>query len=397
MIARAPEYVPFAERRPWQMKRQAEIDAAHFLSAQGADFVRRNQASALSQRAEQAAELLQSEVSDVAACRANGEALSAWVRSWGDPEHIVDRELLDWADSEARCHVEGSWGIDGDAGRVRMHWDHKCGNSHLCQWEIRQEQARLAKRYADVIARWSEASPLHRVFYAVFTVPNVAPGRLIDGKEGAWSRWCAWHDATQPVTDDARKRYGYGPRKRAMPAWRAVDGRTDGICGALVSQEDPLSKHRDWNIHQNAVLLVRGPFDFEQVRATWGYDVELRQVDSPREIERHGGLAAAIAAQIAEVLKYIAKGAAGETGGFREWGPELFREWYHAQKGRRRVRSYGALNGIKDEDESEGDQTFWCGSIWWQGGSYRVGLVSDDKFLCWAPGGGHQFGPRAPP
>jgi hypothetical protein len=40
-----------------------------------------------------------------------------------------------------------------------------------------------------------------------------------------------------------------------------------------------LSAHGDWNIHLNVILLIEGPFDWNEARESWGANVEVRAID----------------------------------------------------------------------------------------------------------------------
>ncbi len=258
-------------------------------------------------------------------------------------EHQIADYLTDVADATGRddlrvvanqmsaCRMSGTVGIVPGGGHV-IAWDHKCGHVRLCPDESREETQRIAEFYQGPIVAFAKENPFHRIFYCVLTLPNYPAGGLAAGKREIFERYKAL------MKDEA----------------------CDNVRGSLVIQEDPLSKGEQWNIHLNAILLVSGRFDFKALREAWGYNLEISQVDPDQvmsailELVKYS--AQAVTAKSMDGEK-TAKGAPGLT----DWPHDLFLEWYDAQKGFRRTRSYGGLykiysrkwNALSDKERAQ--------------------------------------------
>lgn len=321
--------------------------------------------------------------------------------------------MADQAERMMLCRTVGTIGAkDGGEGHV-VAWAFKCGDGRLCPDEAREHVRHEAHRYVPEIIKWRNRGRGRRVFYAVFTTPN-APD-LAAGIKDMFERWRAFLDELRPVTGADRERWDYGPRKRQVPVWRpgtatephpykrAEDGRPtrlyadDGIHGALVQLEVPLSARGDWNIHLNAMLCVQGRFDFEEVRRRWGFNVHLQEVKGG---ERE------LAASMLELIKYAArhvgeksagKAAAGESEAppMIDWPAARLWEFFQASHGARWLRSYGALHGIPDP-EPEAASVVWVGRLnFTDAGTYWVDLIQGPNFQ--APAGiPHMPGYRVP-
>lgn len=227
------------------------------------------------------------------------------------------------------CRQSGSVGLLPDGGHV-IYWDYKCGLTRLCPDESREETQRLTDFYHPEMMDFLKQSPTHRIFYAVLTTHNYRPGDLVRGKREQFDQVKAFI--------------------KTFP----------GIQGALVIQEDPLSAHADWNVHLNVFFLVRGAFDYKQVREQWGANVHIQHIK---------GDEAAIRAALREAIKYSAqivpeKSEEKANDGVRaysvdgmdsgldpdthapamtQWPAVRWCEWWDAQQGFRRTRAYGVL------------------------------------------------------
>lgn len=171
------------------------------------------------------------------------------------------------------CRCSGNWGYhDTPAGaRIVVAWDQKCGLARLCPDESRVEGRRLARRYLPHFVDWAARSPWHRVQKFVVTWPNI------------------------PAAELARfKRLQFQIFNKLQKRFRAVKG-------SLITQEDPLSRRGDWNLHLNVLALVHGRFSWEEVRAAWfelsrhlfpeceapSYQIDFQQLDKdPRALHR---------------------------------------------------------------------------------------------------------------
>jgi len=254
------------------------------------------------------------------------------------------------------CRVSGSHGIEIREGKkinaVRA-WDHKCGQAKLCPDESRLEGQRLAERYLPEVGSFALKTG-NRIFYAVLTMPNYAPGALLEGKKEIYKKWTSLllrikRSKNKPLSDPFR--------------------RLNAIKGALVVQEDPLSAKLDWNVHLNIMLLVHGNFDFEDLRNAWGYNLEIRHIK-----------AVDLAKSFLEICKYQVKAIAekssdghSEAPGMMQWDSALWLEWWRANKGFRRTRSYGCIFNLPEVIEPEVEvETIWLGRMRFDHDQYEV-------------------------
>jgi hypothetical protein len=233
----------------------------------------------------------------------------------------------------AGCRRCGVVGYRPGDGRVVVAWDAKCGNVRLCPDEAVQETERLCKHYLEDIHTWATLSPLHRLYYVVASAPNFEAGRLRHGK-------------------------------RAMfDAFTMLRGQFSNIKGALVVQEDPLSVHDDWNVHLNAILLVRGEFSYSALHDAWSALWHREHIDiHVAELPKTGNADSdrtRLSDALHELIKYCTKltaeqlperekdgpGAHGPP--LVEWPAARFIEWIDAQHRFRRTRAYGVLHAIE--------------------------------------------------
>lgn len=254
-------------------------------------------------------------------------------------------DLVQQAERHDECRLHGAVGLKPGGGTM-IAWDSKCGSVRTCPDESREETQRLTEFYLPAMLDWVKTSPTHRIFYGVFTTHNYRAGGLAGGKRDLLEKFKAWmnHQADAcPVRfwEQHGITHVVRSRKKKMPP-------TFNIKGALVIQEDPLSAAGDWNVHLNVFLLVKGAFDFKQARQLWGANLHLQQIE---------GDAAKLRASLLEAIKYSAqfvpgkssqKAAEGSTAApaMVEWPHWRFAEWWTAQKGFRRVRSYGCLYAL---------------------------------------------------
>lgn len=228
-------------------------------------------------------------------------------------------DLRDKARSMYDCHRSGPIGVMPNGTRM-IAWNHKCENVRLCPHAAREETQRLAEIYIEGIREWLAESPSRRVQYAVLTVPNYPAGALAEGKRELFTRFSSW--------------------RSGIPA----------IAGALVTQEDPLSARGDWNVHLNVLVMVDGAFDWKAAREAWGANIDFQTVNPGN-----------LMGSVLELVKYATKLTAtpshpeqADWVGDRhdgapalvQWPHARFLEWYDAQQGFRRTRSYGCLYAI---------------------------------------------------
>lgn len=292
--------------------------------------------------------------------------------------------LADIVERLRTCRQSGCIGIRPGGGSL-IAWDNKCGLVRLCPDESREETQRLAERYVPAIRDWVQEKPGRRVFYAVLTQHNYRPGQLANGKRHQFEEYKDFINRKLkacPVRFYPQHGFWHVDRKRSRKRTITPDSIAS-IKGSLVVQEDPLSANGDWNVHLNALFLVDGPFDYKEIRDEWGANVEIKQVN-PDDLAR----------TILELVKYSAQAVstkseekkkrhATDAPAMVEWENNLWLEWFHAQQGFRRTRSYGCLYGIPEPDLEEFDISLveWVGQIKFDLGSgYRVDLIPGDNF-----------------
>jgi hypothetical protein len=282
-------------------------------------------------------------------------------------------DLQQLVESLRTCRACGTVGVSFE-GTKRIAWQCKCHKVRLCPDESREETQRLCKKYIPAMQQWVKEGPNRRLFYAVLTMPNAAPGQLLSAKKF--------------IFDDFNRKILKG--REYIPESERVGRKRyrelfPNIKGAFVVQEDPLSKHNDWNVHLNVVLAVEGEFDYSKLREHWGYNVHITRIKPSVE-----GLTRALL----EIVKYSAQivPTKSEEKASRnkskapamiEWDPVLWLEWWAAQTNFRRTRSYGCFYKVESEDNIESFQeVIWLGKIVFNEHSlaYSVDLILGDNF-----------------
>jgi hypothetical protein len=159
---------------------------------------------------------------------------------------------LEVASDLRECRHEAQFGFDLGGQRVPIHFDRHCGHVRLCPDEAREETMRLAERYIPQILLWLKGKRTRRLFFVVFTVRTVPEGELLKQKHFMFHRLQS-RVFDRPVYSrlSDRKVVSRKLQKGELPDWPQIKG-------ALVCQEDPLSKDYQWHVHQNAFLLVDG-------------------------------------------------------------------------------------------------------------------------------------------
>lgn len=287
------------------------------------------------------------------------------------------------------CRKHGVFGWRPETGSAIMAWDEKCGLVRLCPHEARADAKRIEQRYLPEIESLIRRGK--RIYFTVFTTPNVEAGKLAAEKKKQFKKF-----------------------NRLIKKRRAGRARFP-IIGALVTQEDPLGAHADWNVHLNAFLVCDGWLDFGDLREAWHWDLSIRRlVGSHKEI----------AAAFRELVKYAAApvsdkstehatrsaaeleistgdllpqpGAAwSDTGPYRgpdgmpapppmlAWPPDCFLEWWDAQQRFRRTRSYGCLFKTPKPERIGLQNVEWLGLIDWHNGRFHLSaalnLIPGDK------------------
>ena len=199
------------------------------------------------------------------------------------------------------------------------------------------------------------------------------------------------------------------------------------LIGSLVVQEDPKGIDDNFNVHLNVMTIVNGRFDWKQFRQTFkemygDFDVQIEittEDDLPngrpgmrtiteRKLRKRGQLNGPVTREqmlihaMHEMVKYVCKivgsdhprsrndpqtaAKALEAQPMDEWPGSVWFEWYRANKGFRRTRSYGELYNTP-EPEPEDLMVEWFGFIKWQERTSRyeistpsIDSIPADKF-----------------
>jgi len=289
----------------------------------------------------------------------------------------IEREVLplgssddDWLERYperlrlARQHAD--FGLRLSDGKLIAYWDNKAGLSRLCPDDAREEAMRLRRR---VRPRFDELRKEgYRFGTFVFTTPNAARGELRDGMRAIFERF-----------------------KKSVLHAKDDDGEPlfPQIKGALVVLEAPLGEHRDWNVHLNVILCVKGFLDFERLRQRWHWNYQHCQwiSDAPGSFE--GAMAEmikyAVAATVAKSAEHADSGKS-RAPPMLEWTGDELLEWLRGMHGFRRTRSYGALYGLDEPEAEEVGPIVWIGTVSLQRGRYvrrctLLGSIPEDKFF----------------
>lgn len=254
------------------------------------------------------------------------------------------------ADSMRRCHYVAPVSFCEETEEVRCQWDHKCHQSKLCPHEARAAANEFIELYTPLILHLLAKVKSARVQYWVISPPHVQPGELEEQKKTL---------------------YGWLQRKLARLRREKV------ICGAFVTQEDPVAIGGElFNVHFNLLVVTRGRPSFDYLRndvfkCMTHFEDERGMVKRTAQAKRRRGVSPEgftktelLRSALTEIVKYSAKlvGASDKhtphsvkTKGPQaeqaagapplvEWSPEMFRCWWDANRGFNRVRSYGLFN-----------------------------------------------------
>lgn len=318
----------------------------------------------------QAHEQLELTLPGLSARQAVRQALAAALEHRALPEarnqQVGVKMVTDYVERLRRARHTFTWGYSLAKGKTVMLWDEKAGLSRLCPDDAREEAQRLSRRVLGPLEEHQAAG--RALHYAVFTTPNAAPGGL--RKEMA--SIC-----------------------RRFRALILKSGHFPEVQGAVCVLEAPLGSARDWNVHLNVILVVKGFLDYEKLRRHWWYNVHARKLaEGPGVVK--GALTElikyAVAATVAKSAEKAVEGAGGGGGEAKrippppmlEWtGAELL-EWLRAMRGFRRTRTYGCLFRLKRPEPDELGQVIWLGWGHYDGREYRqrsalLDSITEDK------------------
>jgi len=345
------------EQRARQAGESGEFGATFYTSLDD----RRHSYAALHPAAEHAGQQLELALAGYDERAAIRRALADKIASY--TAHVCEPWIHRLPEKLRRARLSGQWGVRLETGLPVVFWDAKAGLSRLCPDDAREEAMRLRRRVEPAM-RAAQLSGA-RLTYAVFTMPNAAPGKLRAGMDAIFQRF-----------------------RRLMRS-----GDFPQIEGSLAVLEAPLGARRDWNVHLNVIFVHRGFVDWGKLRRAWHWNVELRLLPSAP---------GAIGAALAELIKYVVaatlsksqdKADAGATRAppMLDWESAELLEWLRAFHGFRRTRGYGSLYGLKTPDPDPLGPVVWLGSVSLQCGRYvrRAPLldsIPEDKSLPPGPG-----------
>jgi hypothetical protein len=256
-------------------------------------------------------------------------------------ENVLDN-LTGLAYSLRFCHHSGCLGLRPGGERV-IAWDHKCEKVRLCPHESREETQRIAEIYIPAIREELERDPALRIYYAVANPRHVPEGKLKEGKQKLFARtrdWLRDERVACPLVWNDNKNAWHHTKPFSMAT---------AVQGALVVQEDPRSLNGNWNVHQNCLLIVKGQFPYALAWQMWG---EKEHVNF-QEIKKDDLMGAVL-----EIVKYSTRTVPEKSQGkaakyeskapaMTEWPHAAWLEWWAAQQGFRRTRSYGVIYAVE--------------------------------------------------
>ena len=313
-----------------------------------------------------------------------------------------------YIDRLRRARWSGAYGYSLSKGKAIMFWDDKAGLSRLCPDDAREESQRLTRKVLGPLEELQGGSSHdagadgHALHYVVFTTPNAAAGSLRREMLSIMRRFR--HSILKAKHDDG---------SLIFPE----------IKGALCVLEAPLGSARDWNVHLNVILVVKGYLDYEKLRRRWHWDLKAQKLATGPGVVR-GALAELIKYAVAATVAKSAEHAADaeddrkrlermEASGYLrtlseaerarvlaeprpppppmlEWtGSELL-EWLRAMRGFRRTRTYGCLFRLKKPKAEELGQVVWLGRVDYRSGRYRLSSallnsIPEDNFSGLTP------------
>lgn len=293
------------------------------------------------------------------------------------PEHW-DLRLSTAADKLRKARSKACYGYHEDGTLVTC-WDDKSGLSKLDPDESREESRRLADRYGTHVKKLvDQGKGLH---YLMLSVPNVEAGALAETQQAFFRKWINL------------KRTQVN-KKKAFPE----------ILGDLAVMEAPLAADGTWNVHLNVLMVTEKPFCeglYQRIREEWKAHAYMKPI---------AGDAIDIARTFNELIKYgtravpeksLDKASRHKTDAppMIEWPVSRFFEWFDAQSGFRRTRTYGCLYGSKvpkPEPRSLDDVT-WLGVMSLGPDYFRVALPLLAETVISIPGDNSTTNHRRPP
>ncbi len=303
--------------------------------------------------------------------------LSDYIEQEVLPDHYDFR--LDSAAQKLRvARDEGCYGMRPD-GTVVTCWDNKSGLSKLDPDEAREESKRLAERYGGHVLELAKKG--HGLHYLVMTMPNVEDGNLEEAQNAMYRKF---NNFLRIQRD----------KNKAFPE----------ILGSIAVMESPLAADGKWNVHLNVLMVTQRPYHdglYERIRREWKFNCYMRPVK---------GDPVAVAGTFRELLKYAARAVPAKSHdkasrhqsdapAMTQWPASRFVEWFEAQSGFRRTRTYGCLYGSKvpKPEPRTLDDVTWLGRVSLGPDYFRVAAPLLDGPVILTPGDKSTTNQRATP
>lgn len=328
-------------------------------------------------------------------CRTR-HALARYLRDVVAPSAELQLERTEYrelADKLEHARPWGLWGVDFMSETLVVEWTQRAGLVKLCPDDARDNAMRAAACYGERLE--SLQAEGCEIRFAVFTLPNFPRWHLGSGMDAIFNQF---RDRILYARADGRIARRIDDRKRMFPS----------LVGAVATLEAPLSRHGDWNVHLNVLLVFRSRPDYKALREAWGANVEFRTVPT-------GAGAAALRELVKYPLKAISlksdeKARQGSSAPpVIEWPADAFDEWWRAHKGFRRMRNWGVLyhSHLPKDPPRSRESVDWIGRVkvtpagfdasYPQRASFdRVDLILGNKSAPIASRSGRPEG-RAPP
>lgn len=240
-----------------------------------------------------------------------------------EPEHL-------FADDIKTCYSRGKVKYDADGDRS-FEPIASCGNyAKLCPHHARLEAGRRLRRYlAYIVQNFKQKDTEFR--FVTFTIPNVEPGKLEEGRDQLWDAWNKFR------------------RRKAIE-----------IDSALFSEETTVNPddHR-WHPHLHGIVEYTSSPDYEVIGEIWRDLIDRDDAPNPEHRAMYGD-EENLKDSVSEVIKYISKfETGGESGkeksglGIIDWPEGHLKEWKNVYWGKRTLRTYGEWYGIPSLDDPE--------------------------------------------
>lgn len=295
--------------------------------------------------------------------RAHEHALADYIKRVIEPGGVIDInkknthlsvDPFEIAEKLYKCRGKVYVGLDTKRNSKVFLYPDKCGFGKLCPDEARVESERLKEKYIPAVLEFLQAKKGNTFQSWVLTGENVPGKSLLEMKQKMFADF-----------------------SRLLKTKKMRN-----IKGALVIQEDPLAKDGLFNVHLNVIVLARGKIDWKAIRRSWGKMINFDSAKDCRnktikKLKKKGkdisslGNEAVLVHAFSEICKYATKTVSEKSAeklglsqapAMVDWSGESWRQWFAANHGFRRTRSYGVLfdpAGFMWDSASEFTRSRW--------------------------------------